>query len=62
MQDCEVLTTSIATLSVDGKNVPMMKFVQQIIRGVTLGIVNTLKGVKRHPNRIEISVKADAEK
>ncbi|MEA2089320.1 MAG: molybdopterin-guanine dinucleotide biosynthesis protein B, partial [Thermoproteota archaeon] len=54
MQDCEVLAASIATVTVDGKNVPIMKFVQQIVRGVTLGIINTLKGVKKHPNRIEI--------
>lgn len=62
MQDCEVLATNIATVSVDGKNVPMMKFVQQIIRGVTLGLSGTLKGVKKHPNLIEITVKADAER
>lgn len=62
MQDCEVLATNIATLKVDGKNIPVMNFVQQIIRGVTLGVLGTLKGVKKHPNCIEIKVKADVER
>ncbi|MDH5461207.1 MAG: molybdopterin-guanine dinucleotide biosynthesis protein B [Candidatus Bathyarchaeota archaeon] len=61
MRQCEVLATDIATLKVDGKTVPMGKFPQQIIRGVTLGILETLKGVRKHPHRIEILVNADVE-
>ncbi len=62
LKDCEVLATNIATLKVDGKNVPIGKFPQQIIRSVTLGVLDTLKGVRKHPHRIEITVKADVEK
>lgn len=61
MKECEVLATDIATLKVDGKNVPIGKFPQQIIRGVTLGVLETLKGVRKHPHRIEISINADVE-
>ena len=62
MKDCEVLATDIATLKVDGKNVPLGKFPQQIIRGVILGVLDALKGVRKHPQRIEITVKADVER
>ncbi|MFQ5758171.1 MAG: molybdopterin-guanine dinucleotide biosynthesis protein B [Candidatus Bathyarchaeia archaeon] len=62
IKDCEVLTTEIATLKVDGDNVPIGKFPQQIIRGITLGVLDTLKGVRKHPHLIEITVKADVEK
>lgn len=62
IKDCEVLTTDMATLKVDGKNVPIGRFPQQIIRGVILGVLDTLKGVKKHPQRIEITVKADVER
>ncbi len=61
LKDCEPLTTNVATLKVDGKNVPIGKFPQQIIRGVTLGVIETLKGVRKHPHLIEITVKADVE-
>jgi molybdopterin-guanine dinucleotide biosynthesis protein B len=61
MDDCEGLATNIATLRVDGENIPIMKFVQKIIRSVTLGITKTLKGVKRHFSYVEIMVKVDAE-
>jgi molybdopterin-guanine dinucleotide biosynthesis protein B len=61
MRQCEVLATDIATLKVDGKTVPVGKFPQQIIRGVTLGVLETLKGVRKHPHRIEILVNADVE-
>ena len=61
MKECEVLATDIATLKVDGKNVPIGKFPQQIIRGVTLGVLETLKGVRKHPHCIEISINADVE-
>ena len=62
IKDCEVLTTNIATLKVDGKKIPIGKFPQQIIRGVTLGVLDTLKGVRKHPHLIEITVKADVER
>lgn len=62
IDDCEVLTTNIATLKVDGENIPIGKFPQKIIRGVTLGVLETLKGVRKHPQHIEITVKTDVEK
>jgi len=61
MRQCEVLATDIATLKVDGKTVPVGKFPQQIIRGVTLGLLETLKGVRKHPHRIEILINANVE-
>jgi molybdopterin-guanine dinucleotide biosynthesis protein B len=61
LKDCELLTTNVATLKVDGKNIPIGKFPQQIIRGVTLGVIETLKGVRKHPHLIEITVKVDVE-
>jgi len=62
VKDCEVLATDIATLKVDGKNVPMGRFPQQIVRSIVMGVLGTLKGVGRHPHRIEITVKADVER
>lgn len=58
-KDCEVLTTNIATLEVDGKNIPLGKFPQQIIRNLVMGVLDTLKDVKRHPHYVEITVKAE---
>jgi hypothetical protein len=48
-------------LKVDGKTISIGKFPQQIIRGVTLGIINSLKGVKKHPHTVEINVRTDSE-
>jgi molybdopterin-guanine dinucleotide biosynthesis protein B len=61
IKDCEVLATNIATLKIDGKNIPIGKFPQQIIRGIVMGVLETLKGVGKHPHRIEITVKAAVE-
>jgi len=61
MKDCDVLATNIATLKVDGKNVPIGKFPQEIIRSIVVGILGTLKGVSKHPQLIEVTVKAGLE-
>ena len=58
VKDCKVRETNVAYLKVDGKMIPIGKFPQEIIRGMTLGMVESLKGVKRNPCRIEITVKA----
>ncbi|NIP67486.1 molybdopterin-guanine dinucleotide biosynthesis protein B [Candidatus Bathyarchaeota archaeon] len=62
IEDCEVLTTEIATLKVDGTKVPLGNFPQQIIRSVVLGIIDTLKGIRRSPRHIEITVSAEDDK
>ena len=62
MKDCEVLATDITKLKIDGKIVPIGKFPQQILRSVITGILGTLKGIKKHPRHIEVTVKADVEK
>lgn len=59
IEDCKVQATNIATLKVDGKTVPLGEFPQQVIRSVTLGILDVLKGAGNHPRDIEIAVKAD---
>lgn len=61
INDCQVQKTNIAKLKVDGKTISIGKFPQQIIRGVTLGIINSLKGVKKHPQNVEINVRTDSE-
>jgi molybdopterin-guanine dinucleotide biosynthesis protein B len=61
IRDCEVLATDIATLKVDGKNIPIGKFPQQVVRSIVLGVLDTLKGVRKRPHRIEISVNVDVE-
>jgi molybdopterin-guanine dinucleotide biosynthesis protein B len=61
IKDCEVQETNITNIIVDGKNIPIGKFPQRIIRGVTLGIIESLKGVKKQPHNVEIMVKANLE-
>lgn len=58
VKDCEVLATNIATLKVDGKSIPIGKFPQQILRSVILGVLDTLKGVKKRRKQVEITIKA----
>ncbi len=58
-EDGEVLSTNLATLKVDGEVVPMGRFPQKILRGVTLRVLNSLKSVGQHPKNIEISIKMD---
>lgn len=49
------------SLTVDGKNVAMMPFVQDILRQVNLGLLSTLKGVELHPDaEICIRIRTDA--
>jgi len=57
-KDCEVLAMNITTLKVDGKNIPIGKFPQQIIRNLVMAVLDTLKGVGKHPQYVEITVKA----
>ena len=57
--DCQVLSTSLAILEVDGKIIPLSKFPQQILRGVTLGVLSNLRGVDKHPKNIKIIIKAE---
>jgi molybdopterin-guanine dinucleotide biosynthesis protein B len=61
IKDCEVQETNITNVIVDGKNIPIGKFPQQIIRKVTLGIIESLKGIKKHPHNVKITVKANQE-
>jgi len=58
IEDCVVLTTNISMLKVDGKIVQMGEFPQEILRGVILGVLGSLKGVKKHPKDIDIKIKA----
>ena len=56
MKDCEVLATDISTLKVDDKIIPISRFPQEVIRGVMLGVISSLKGVGKHPKKIEIRI------
>jgi molybdopterin-guanine dinucleotide biosynthesis protein B len=58
-EDCVVLSTNLATLKVDGEVIPLGKFPQQILRSVTLGVLNTLKGVGKHPKTVELTIKTE---
>lgn len=60
-EDCEVLTTDIAMLKVDGEKVPLGKFPQKIIRNLVMGVLDTLKDVREEPHRVEIIVKPEEE-
>jgi len=55
--DCEVLATDIAALKVDGRIVPMGKFPQEVLRGVILGVLGSLKGVGESPKIIEVKIR-----
>jgi hypothetical protein len=48
------------TLHVDGKRIPMNKFVQSIVRDVNLAIISNLKGVGEW-NVIEIRIERSSE-
>jgi molybdopterin-guanine dinucleotide biosynthesis protein B len=58
-EDCEVLSTNVATLKVDGIVTPLGKFPQEVLRGVTLGVLTSLKGVSKHLKNIEVTIKTD---
>jgi len=58
-EDCEVLSTNLATLEVDGIVIPLGKFPQQILRGVTMGVLNNLKGVDKHLKKIKLTIKTE---
>lgn len=57
LEDCEVLTTNIATLKVDDRIVPLGKFPQEILKGVIIGVLSSLKDVSEHPKNIEIKIR-----
>ncbi len=61
IEECKVLETDIVNLKVDGSTIPIGEFPQKIIHNITLGILESLKGVKKHPQNIEITVKANLE-
>ncbi|WP_457548935.1 hypothetical protein [Archaeoglobus sp.] len=48
------------TLHVDGKRIPMNKFVQSVVRDVNLAIISNLKGVEEW-NVIEIRIEKSSE-
>lgn len=53
--DCALNNESIK-LKIDGKSIPIVPFVQKLLRNVTMGVVSELKGYK--PNsKIEIEIK-----
>ena len=56
-ENCEVLATTIATLKVDGKTVPLSRFPQEALRGVVLGLLGSLKGVVEQPKNVEIQIR-----
>ncbi|ADB58297.1 hypothetical protein [Archaeoglobus profundus] len=49
------------TLHIDGKRIPMNKFVQSIVRDVNLAIISNLKGVEEW-NAIEIRIERSSKK
>ena len=57
--DCQVLSTDLVALEVDGKTIPLSKFPQQILKGVTMGVLSNLRGVDKHPKHIKIKIKAE---
>jgi molybdopterin-guanine dinucleotide biosynthesis protein B len=57
--DCQVLSTDLVALEVDGKIVPLSKFPQQILKGVTMGVLSNLRGVDGQPKHIKIKIKAE---
>jgi molybdopterin-guanine dinucleotide biosynthesis protein B len=55
--DCEVLTTGVASLRVDGRQVPLTKFPQDVLRGVVMGLLGALKGVEPDASEIEVTIR-----
>jgi hypothetical protein len=43
-------------LKVDGKEIPLNEFVEKIMRGVVVGGVTSLRGIKEDWKKIEIEV------
>jgi hypothetical protein len=44
-------------LKVDGKEIPLNEFVEQIMRGTILGAVTSLRGISEDWSKIEIEIK-----
>ena len=61
IEDCVVRSAGAASLRVNGKQVPMNRFVQDVMRNIVLGVIRTLKGVEE-PKRVEIIFESEARK
>jgi molybdopterin-guanine dinucleotide biosynthesis protein B len=59
LEDCEVLSSSLITLKIDGEVIHLSKFPQEILRGIILGALKSLKDVSKNPKEIDISIKVD---
>ena len=44
-------------LFVDGKEIPLKKFVEKVLNGSLVGTITTLKGVEKDWKEIEIRIK-----
>jgi len=47
------------TLHVDGKEIPIKEFVRDVFINVSLGMVDTLKGVPEQPGKVEITLERE---
>ena len=61
IEDCVVQSAGAARLRVNGKQVPMNRFVQDVMRNIVLGVIRTLKGVEK-PERFEIIFESEVRK
>ncbi len=55
IEECVVLSSSVK-LKVDGADVPLNPFVQNVLANVVLGVIRSLKGVNPEPARVEIKI------
>jgi len=63
IDSCVALGKGIATIKIDGKNVPLNKFTSEVVRRTVLGLISTLKDVNIKGNEIvEINLKRIQEK
>jgi molybdopterin-guanine dinucleotide biosynthesis protein B len=58
-KQCEVLSTNLATLRIDGRVIPLGRFPQEVLRGVTVGVLTTLKGIGKSSKNIEVTIKTE---
>jgi len=61
IEDCVVWSAGAASLKVNGKQVPMNRFVQDVVKNILLGVILTLKGVEE-PKRVEIVFESEVHK
>jgi molybdopterin-guanine dinucleotide biosynthesis protein B len=57
-KNCVVLPANTTILKVDNKVIPMKKFPQEVIRGVLIGMITSLKNVQNRPKHIEIYIES----